>query len=231
MIIFYQPRIREGARFLDPDESRHCAKVLRRKAGDAIRLTDGQGTFYDAVITLSDSRRCEFEITREEREDRASYRVHIAVAPTRNIERTEWFVEKAVEIGIDIISFIECDHSERANIKPERLHKIAVSAMKQSLRATLPEIRALVPFNQVVATAKEDQRFIAVAIHDTTQHLMKTTPGKSSCVLIGPEGDFSGAEVDQALKAGFMAVTLGSHRLRTETAALAATHILQLVNL
>lgn len=224
--------IREGVRFLDPDESRHCAKVLRRKAGDPLHLTDGRGTFYDAVLTTNDGHRCEFELTGERHVPDKKYRIHVALAPTRNIERTEWFVEKAVEIGIDVVSFILCAHSERKTVKPQRLHKIAVSAMKQSLRATLPDLRDVIPFADMIRTAGEEQRFIAMATLDDPKHLMQlASRGKSCCVLIGPEGDFSREETSQALGGGFKAVSLGDHRLRTETAALAATHILQLVNL
>lgn len=232
MILFYQPLMREGATFLDPDESRHCVKVLRRKTGDAIQITDGVGTFYEAVITTDDSRKCEFEVTGQQRTPEKEYHIHIALAPTRNIDRTEWFVEKAVEIGIDMISFMRCAHSERTTIKTERLQKVAVSAMKQSLRATLPEIRGLVPFADLLNTAGEEQRFIAIANLNDPKHLMQlATRGTSYCVLIGPEGDFSPEEIDQARETGFEAAGLGDHRLRTETAALVATQTLNLVNL
>jgi len=232
VILFYQPRIKEGARILDPDESRHCVKVLRHKAGDKLNLTDGSGSFYEAVITSDDSRKCEFEITGEHRVPERNYRIHIAVAPTRNIDRMEWFVEKAVEIGVDIVTFMRCTHSERTAVRTERLQKVAVSAMKQSLRATLPEIRGLVTFADLLSTAEEAQRFIATANLNDPKHLMQQAArGSAYCVLIGPEGDFSGEEIDHALETGFEPVSLGSHRLRTETAALTATQVLNLVNL
>lgn len=232
MILFYQPLLREGASFLDPDESRHCVKVLRHKTGDPLHITDGFGTFYEAVITSDDSRKCEFEVTGERRAPEKDFHIHIALAPTRNMERTEWFVEKAVEIGVDVISFIQCAHAERTTVKTERLQKIAVSGMKQSLRATLPGIRPMVPFAELAGTAGEAQRFIAIAnLADTAHLLQQGARGNSYCVLIGPEGDFSQEEVDIALSRGFKAVSLGGYRLRTETAALVATHSLQLLNL
>lgn len=232
MTLFYQPRIKEGERILDPDESRHCVKVLRHKAGDALNLTDGFGSFYEAIITSDDSRRCEFEITGERRVPEKNYRVHAAVAPTRNLDRTEWFVEKAVEIGIDIISFMRCAHSERTIVKTDRLQKVAVSAMKQSFRATLPEIRPIIPFANFIRSVTEEQRFIAIANLNDPKHLIQLARGGSSCcILIGPEGDFSTEEIEQALESRFKAAGLGDHRLRTETAALAAIHSVHLVNL
>lgn len=232
MILFYQPGIKEGIHFLDPGESRHCVKVLRRKAGDALNLTDGRGTFYEAIITSADSQKCEFELTGERRAPEKNYHIHIALAPTRNIERTEWFVEKAVETGVDAVSFIRCAHAERTVVKPERLQKIAISAMKQSLRATLPEIHDIIPFTGFVGHRQEQQRFVASAGEGKSTHLMQQAlRGKSYCVLIGPEGDFTSEEVRDAMDTGFQAVKLGNYRLRTETAALAATQILGLVNL
>src|SRR5690606_38662671 len=151
---------------------------------------------------------------------------------TRNIDRMEWFVEKAVEIGVDIVSFIRCAHSERTVVKTERLQKVAVSAMKQSLRATLPEIRGLVPYADLLETVEEAQPFIATANLNDARHLMQlATRGSAYCVLIGPEGDFSQEEIDHPLETGFKPVGLGNHRLRTETAALTATQVLNLVNL
>lgn len=232
MILFYQPLIREGARFLDPDESKHCARVLRRKPGDMLRLTDGKGTFYEATITSNDSHRCEFEVISETTEPERDYRIHIAMSPTKSPERIDWFVEKAVETGIDQISFIRCRHAERTRLKSERLRKIAVTAMKQSLQATLPEIHDIVPFGDLVERSREQQRFIAIASQAKHEHLMhQAARGRSYCVLIGPEGDFSAHEINQAMDSGFHATSLGDHRLRTETAALSATHILGLINL
>jgi 16S rRNA (uracil1498-N3)-methyltransferase len=229
-MLFYEPGIQEGVRHLDPDESRHCVKVLRHKRGDAIRITDGRGFFYHAVITEADAKRCAFDIRDEQQAPDPGFTTHIAIAPTKHNERVDWFVEKAVEMGVSAITFIECEHSERTVIKLERLYKVAVSAMKQSLRASLPTIQGMVPIADAVRGAKDEQRFIARA--GAPQHLIQAAAPKGSyCVLIGPEGDFSTQEIRMAETAGFMPVNLGPARLRTETAGLAAVHSLSLVNL
>ncbi|HEY8512226.1 MAG TPA: 16S rRNA (uracil(1498)-N(3))-methyltransferase [Cyclobacteriaceae bacterium] len=229
-MLFYEPGIKEGVRYLDPDESRHCVKVLRHKRGDAIRITDGRGFFYDAVITEANASRCAFDIRDEHLIPDPGFMTHIAIAPTKHNERIDWFVEKAVEMGVSAITLIECEHSERTVVKLERLGRLAVSAMKQSLRANLPAIRGIVPIADVIRDAKDEQRFIARA--GSPQHLFQAAAPKSTyCVLIGPEGDFSTQEVRMAETAGFMPVNLGPARLRTETAGLAAVHSLSLVNL
>jgi 16S rRNA (uracil1498-N3)-methyltransferase len=230
--LFYQPAITEGARFLDAEESKHCAKVLRKKAGDTISLTDGRGTFFEGRITACDSQRCEFEVISQTEEPVRNFKVHIAVSPTKSPERTAWFVEKAVEIGIDKISFLLCHRTERIRLKMERINKVAISAMKQSNRATLPEICGMIPFAEFVSRADEWDRFIASVDPSNPDHLMqRAMKGRTCCVLIGPEGDFSPEEISQAVANKFCVVSLGTHRLRTESAALVATHILDLVNL
>lgn len=231
MNLFYQPLISEGIHHLDEEESRHCVKVLRRNAGDPIHITDGKGFFYDAVISKPDFRKCEFSIQKTIPAEVRDYQIHIAIAPTKNADRTEWFVEKATEIGIDRITLIACENSERTFLKTERLRKLAVSAMKQSLKATLPIIEDLVPFSSLIKSSKENGRFIAFVDSSNPVQLQNVaTKGGASVVLIGPEGDFSSAEVTQAIEAGFKKVSLGKSRLRTETAAVAACHILNLVN-
>src|SRR5690606_36530550 len=229
-MLFYEPGIKEGVRHLDPDESRDCVKVLRHKRGDTIRITDGRGFFYDAVITVADTNRCAFDINNEQPAPDPSFTTHIDIAPTKAKERIDWFVEKAVEIGVNAITFVECEHSERTVVKLDRLNRLAVSAMKQSLRAHLPTIRGMIPFSSAVHDAKDEQRFIARA--GAPQHLLQAAvPRGTYCVLIGPEGDFSIQEVRMAETAGFMPVNLGPARLRTETAGLTAVHSLSLVNL
>lgn len=229
-MLFYEPGIKEGVRHLDPDESRHCIKVLRHKRNDPIRITDGRGSFYDAVITEANASRCAFDIRTEDRPPDPPFSTHIAIAPTKHNERIDWFVEKAVEIGVTTITFIGCEHSERTVVKLERLTRLAVSAMKQSLRAYLPQIRGVVPISEFVENAHEEQRFIAKA--GATQHLLHAAVSKGSyCVLVGPEGDFSEQEVRMAEASGFLPVNLGPARLRTETAGLTAVHSLTLVNL
>jgi 16S rRNA (uracil1498-N3)-methyltransferase len=231
LILFYQPLIPEGKFFLDAEESRHCVKVLRRKNGDVIRITDGDGSFYDARISDANQSSCKFTIEKSEKERQPDYSIHIAIAPTKNLERIEWFVEKAVEIGVQHISFVECKHSERVSIKKERIEKIAVSAMKQSLKARLPKITPLTPFDEFVTTADASQKFIAFVDQSNPDHLIRSaTPKSSYLILIGPEGDFSESELNTAEKNTFKKVSLGQSRLRTETAGLAACHILNLIN-
>ncbi len=231
MNLFYQPRIREGVNHLDADESRHCTRVLRKRAGDTIRLTDGLGSFYDAVIEDDSSRECRFRITATHEVQPPPCTIHIAVAPTKNADRIEWFVEKSTEFGIDRITLLSCQHSERTFIKTDRLEKVALSAMKQSLKAYLPVITPLTPFNELVQSADEANRFIAHVDEGNPLHLQEAARHLkgSHLVLIGPEGDFSTEELRLATSAGFVKVSLGGSRLRTETAALAACHILNLL--
>jgi 16S rRNA (uracil1498-N3)-methyltransferase len=228
--LFYQPLIGEGIHYLDEEESRHCVKVLRRQSGDTISITDGKGFFYEALIRKADSGQCTFDIVKQTSEKNRSFRIHIAVSPTKNTDRIEWFVEKSVEIGIDEVTLIECKNSERSYIKTERLRKVAVSAMKQSIRATLPKINEITPFDKVVGV-DATQKFIAYVDAANPAHLMnETKPGGDYLVLIGPEGDFTAQELEAAVDEQFTKVSLGESRLRTETAALAACHILALVN-
>ena len=205
-------------------------RVLRMKEGDALRIADGKGTFYNAVISAVQGKRCMVHIESEERQEPLwNGHLHIAMAPTKLMDRNEWFVEKAVEIGVDEITFIRTDHSERDVIKMERIEKIAVSAMKQSQKATLPVLNGMTGFRSFVERGFDGDRFIAhcepgrkVLLQDAV------VPGHDTLVLIGPEGDFSPSEIEMALKAGFKPISLGPSRLRTETAALVAVHIMNL---
>jgi 16S rRNA (uracil1498-N3)-methyltransferase len=228
MPLFYQPQIQQGVSFLDVEESRHAIQVLRLRDGDPIEIVDGQGVFYAATITKADAKKCIFEVTEKKVTERRTCHVHIAIAPTKNIDRTEWFVEKAVEIGIEKITFIQCKHSERKVINRERIQKVAISAMKQSGQAWLPSIEGIVDFDTVL-TGKEKEKFIAHVDSNNSLHLKDAhTKNSEYIVLIGPEGDFSQHELEQAQHYGFKKVSLGVNRLRTETAALAACHILDL---
>lgn len=233
MNLFYQPDLAQGHLYLDPDESRHCVKVLRKKNGDTIRITDGKGTFYDAAITGTDPQRCTIAITNTETVPKKNHSIHIAVSPTKNADRIEWFVEKAVEVGIDTITLLDCQNTERTHIKTERLTKVAISAMKQSLKATLPTINPLTKLTQLLQnTPPQTARFIAYVDFTNPLHLKDLAPTHTNyLVLIGPEGDFSPAELTLALSQNFQKVSLGPARLRTETAALIATHTLTLLNL
>ncbi|GAB3988449.1 16S rRNA (uracil(1498)-N(3))-methyltransferase [Spirosoma daeguense] len=234
MHLFYQPLVSapEPVLYLSDDDSRHAVKTLRLNTGDAIAVTDGYGNQYSAVITKADARRCSFRILDTQTTQPRQFSIRICVAPTKNIDRIEWFVEKAVEIGIERISFFFGQHSERRVLKLERLEKIAIAAMKQSLQSFLPQLDEALPFEKLVTSIDDEQRFIAhLPDHEPPVNVTKkATPNGRYVVLIGPEGDFSEKEIQQAINAGFQPVTLGPNRLRTETAALTACQILNFIN-
>lgn len=231
MNLFFQPQIPQGVQHLDPDESRHVVKVLRKKQGDHIRLTDGSGFFYEAIITSPDSHRCVFDIQKKIPAGTRSFSIHVAISPTKNTDRIEWFVEKSVELGIDEITLIQCDHSERQHLRIDRLEKIAIGAMKQSLKAMLPKIHPLTNFRNILLAADASEKYIAY-VDEENPHLLKNLvqPNNSYLILIGPEGDFSEEELMLAEARAFKKVSLGPSRLRTETAGIAACHILNLAN-
>ncbi|TXB66956.1 16S rRNA (uracil(1498)-N(3))-methyltransferase [Vicingus serpentipes] len=233
MNIFYTPNITNTNTFvLDETESKHAIKVLRLNQGDEICLVDGKGSFYIAEINNAHQKKCEVKIIKHEKEENNKPRIHIAIAPTKNNDRLEWFIEKTTEIGISEISPIICDHSERKFLKTERLEKRAISAMKQSLKATLPLINDSINFKNFVNSIPETtEKYIAHCYNENQKHLKEIYPGSKDCVvLIGPEGDFSLQEVELALNNGFTPISLGKSRLRTETAGLVACNILNLIN-
>jgi len=223
MALFYVPNLASG-NILPEEESQHAVKVLRLQVGDAITVVDGVGGFYHARITNPHPKHCGFEITKTIAElGKRDYKLHIAIAPTKNIERLEWFIEKATEIGIDEITPIICRFSERKNIKAERLEKIIVSAAKQSVKAYFPKLNPLCTFDELIKKHQSLQKFIAHC-YEEDKRLLQTEYTKSTdvLILIGPEGDFSKEEVQKALSAGFIPVSLGNSRLRTETAGVVA---------
>jgi 16S rRNA (uracil1498-N3)-methyltransferase len=232
MQLFYLPEITKGSRQLSEEESMHCVRVLRMKEKDTIRIVDGQGGFYSAEIVKADPKKCLFEIKDTEKSSRQkNYHIHIAIAPTKSADRTEWFVEKAVEFGVDEISFIRTEHSERKHLNAERMKKIAVSAMKQSVKAYLPVISELITFKEFISHTRKGQKFVAHLEAGEKKHLKDLViRNEKYCILIGPEGDFSPAEIELAMKNEFIPVTLGNSRLRTETAGIAACHIMNLMN-
>jgi 16S rRNA (uracil1498-N3)-methyltransferase len=207
---------------LTSEESWHCAKVLRKKAGDNIQLIDGVGNFYDGVLEIVSDKKCTATILSGPiLQDKRNYYLHLAIAPTKQIDRIEWMIEKVVEIGIDEISFISCRNSERTVIKIDRIIKIVESAVKQSLQAYLPKVNDLISFKDIVNSKNTDQNLIAHCYNSEKNDLKKVDfKNRSTLILIGPEGDFSMEEVDMALKNDFKAVSFGSNRLRTETAGL-----------
>ena len=229
MWLFYCPDIKTDME-LPQEEAGHCLRVLRMKEGDSLRITDGKGSFYNAVITAAQGKRCMIHIESEERQQPLwKGHLHIALAPTKLMDRNEWFVEKAVEIGVDEIAFLKTEHSERDVIKMERIEKIAVSAMKQSQKAALPVLNGMTAFRSFMDTDFKGDKYIAHCEPGSKVLLQDAVvPGHDSLVIIGPEGDFSPAEIEMALKAGFKPVSLGPSRLRTETAALVAVHIMNL---
>ncbi len=230
MHLFYQLHI--STLSLSEDDSRHAIKTLRLGVGDAITVTDGRGTRAECRITKADARQCAFRVIGEEQTPARPFSVRICVAPTKNIDRIEWFIEKAVELGIERISFFIGQHSERRILKLDRLEKIAVAAMKQSLQSWLPILDEAVPLAQLLPSIEEKQRFVAhLPEGGEVEHLFsRATINSTYAVLIGPEGDFAPTELEQIQQAGFQMVTLGPNRLRTETAALAACHTLNLLN-
>lgn len=232
MQLFYIPEIVGNTVTLDADESKHAVKVLRLSSGDKIQIVDGNGGFYLAEILDARPKSCSISIleTRKEFEKR-NFSLHIAIAPTKNIDRFEWCLEKCTEIGIDTITPLLSEHSERKVIKPERLEKILVSAMKQSVKAYLPKLNELTRFEELIKADFQGEKYIAHCNDGEKQHLQKlVSRGKDVLILIGPEGDFSPEEVEQAKAAGFTEISLGNARLRTETAGVVACHIVNLAN-
>ena len=223
---------------LPPDESKHCIRVLRMQPGDELYVTSGDGTMCRARIVDPDPAACQVAITERLPDYGARpFKLHMAVAPTKNNARMEWFVEKAVEIGIDRITPVICDHSERGVLKTDRLERIALSAMKQSLQARRPLIDPPIKLHDFLTNLNSQfsilnsQKFVCHCVGDDRRTLHQLyTPGADALVLIGPEGDFSPHEIAAVLAQGFQPVTLGNNRLRTETAALYALTALNFMN-
>ena len=236
MNLFYAPDIAQTLT-LPEEESQHCAKVLRMKAGERIHIIDGVGGLYEAEILESHPKRTQVSILSEQHEyGRRPFRLHLAVAPTKNIDRFEWFVEKATEIGFDELTPLCCRYSERKIIKPERIEKILVSAAKQSLKAYVPRLNPMTTFKDFINNSSSltphFSLFIAHCYDQPKQHLLHVCPSASDVVvMVGPEGDFSEEEVELALRNSFQAITLGESRLRTETAGVVACHLVTIANL
>ncbi|WP_428328621.1 16S rRNA (uracil(1498)-N(3))-methyltransferase [Mucilaginibacter sp.] len=226
MQLFYTPDINPShpQYFLSEEESKHCIRVLRLDAGSEVQLIDGKGGLYNASIKDAHPKRVILQINSVVTEfNKRNHYLHIAIAPTKNIERIEWFLEKATEIGIDEISLIICQRSERKDAKVERLNKIITSAIKQSLKAYHPILNEAMAYDKFIAKPFEGQKYIAHCEDgDKTNLKVDALSNGRYLVLIGPEGDFSPGEIDSALQNGFKAITLGESRLRTETAALEA---------
>lgn len=233
MIRFYAPDI-ESTLTLPESDSGHCVRVLRMRQGDPLEVVDGRGTLYSCVLADAHPKHATVEITGRTPLPKVwNGSVTIAIAPTKHNDRMEWLVEKLVEIGVDRIVPLKCRYSERKDINRERLEKIAVSAMKQSLKAVLPQIDEMTPYDKFLSSADSDaMRFIAYCDPDIPRRLMakEYRPGTDTIILIGPEGDFSKDEIKAALDSGWIPVTLGDNRLRTETAALVACDTCHIIN-
>ena len=233
MQLFYQPDLDQNSQqfTFDKEESRHIVKVLRKKEGDTLQVTNGNGLFFTAEITVANIKNCLATIIKITKSSKRSYNLHLAVAPTKMNDRFEWFLEKATEIGISEITPIICEHSERKVVKEERYEKVLQAAMKQSLQAYLPKLNKTIVFSEFIKQKINGQKFIAHC-EETDKKSLKSQlkTGEDCTVLIGPEGDFSVREIETALHHNFIPVTLGKTRLRTETAAIVACHSVAFLN-
>lgn len=234
MQLFYAPEISLPRYTLPEEESKHCVRVLRMTVGDELHLTDGKGNMYRCKVVSDNVKRCEVEVVETWPEyERMSYGLTMCVAPTKNIDRFEWFLEKATEIGISEVYPLECDHSERRQIKLEREEKVITAAVKQSLKAYHPVLHDLTSVRDIIAMDFEGEKYIAhcdslFGERPYLGNLVKK--GANTLILIGPEGDFSKEEINFALQNGFKAISLGRERLRTETAAVVATTVVATIN-
>lgn len=233
MQLFYDPNLKSGSKtfIFSKEEAKHVLKVLRKKVGDSIQITNGKGLLFEAEIIVADTKNCMSTIIRETTTERPPHQLHLAVAPTKMNDRYQWFLEKATEIGVTTITPILCEHSERKIIKTERYEKIIQAAMKQSLQTYLPKLNPLTPFAAFIKNEEKASKFIAHCAGGDKSELLQLAPSRTAIlVLIGPEGDFSNQEIELALQHGFVPVSLGKNRLRTETAAIMACSTIALKN-
>ncbi|WP_196890151.1 16S rRNA (uracil(1498)-N(3))-methyltransferase [Aureivirga sp. CE67] len=234
MQLFYNETLEQNISHFefDKQESKHIVRVLRKKEGDTLYITNGKGFLFVGKITFANDKHCTVSIEEILVKPKTwNFHLHLAVAPTKLNDRYEWFLEKAVEIGVDEITPIICDHSERKVIKKERMEKIILSAMKQSLKYTLPKLNDPIKLSQFLDTDFEGQKFIAHC-EETEKVLLKNSleENQDTLILIGPEGDFSTKEIEKAISKNFKPVSLGNSRLRTETAAVVACHSVSFFN-
>ena len=234
MQLFYNANIKESDKqfTFDKTESRHIVRSLRKKEGDQLFLTDGKGILFVAEIVLANDKKCLVTILSADKKNKSwNYHLHIAIAPTKNIDRLEWFLEKATEIGIDEITPLLCDRSERKTIKTERLERIIESAMKQSLKFHLPKLNPLTKLSDFIRQDFNSNLYIAHCLPNK-KHTLKSVlkPKHNTTILIGPEGDFSTSEIENAIQQNFKPITLGKSRLRTETAGVVATQMVSFIN-
>ena len=224
MKLFYSKDITTNL-YLSNEESKHCLQVLRKKKNDIIFVTDGNGFLYKCKIEKINSNNVYVKILNKTQEIRTK-KIELAISFPKQRNRIEWIIEKATEIGVDLITPLICEKSERIKINKERINKIAISAMKQSLRTYLPKISEIQEFSKFVKLNKFEQKFIAHCKEDSEKIKIECVKNNNTCILIGPEGDFSNEEIKIANKANFKSVTLSKNRLRTETAAIVACYSL-----
>jgi len=234
MQIFYTINVSEGKALFSKEESMHCLRVLRMRRGESIRFTDGLGNLYEGVITDDDPTGMTAAVKSSEHDrGKRGYRLHMAISPLKNDDRLEWFIEKAVETGIDEITPLICSRTEKKRIRRERLEGLILSAMKQSVKCNLPRLNDPATFNEFIDVIREGKRIIACC--DTAVERIPITSafsrGEGVTILIGPEGDFTAEEVSRAVKGGFSPVHIGPSRLRTETAGVAACCSVYLANI
>ena len=233
MQLFYQKNSSPPSITLDSDESKHLIKVLRKKMGDTIHVTNGVGELFECLIKEISQKKTVLEVKETSQSPLDDFYIHLVIAPTKNADRMEWMLEKATEIGFHELTLIKTENSERSNLRLDRLEKKMVSACKQSLKYRFPLIHSIVPFEDFIEKEvfEDYQKFIAYVDENHRDHLMDLALQKGKyLILIGPEGDFSPREIKHAFEKGFKPVSLGKSRLRTETAGLTAVHILQLIN-
>jgi 16S rRNA (uracil1498-N3)-methyltransferase len=234
MQLFYHPDIDENDREIvfPRDESKHITKVLRKKEGDLLKVTNGRGYLFETEITLAGPQQCMAKVLEVKKEKNPDWYPHLAVAPTKMNDRYEWFLEKATEIGVQEITPVICDHSERKVVKLNRYERVLQSAMKQSLHLVMPQLNEQTAFSEFIKENRKGPKFIAHCEEKGDKRSLKSSlkPGGNSVILIGPEGDFSSEEIALALENGWIPVSLGESRLRTETAAIVACSTVALVN-
>ena len=233
MQIFYAPFINGDSYMLDENESKHCIRVLRMSKGTVVRLIDGRGNLYEGQIDDPDPRKCRITVSAVKNDfEKRNYRLHLAISPLKNPERFEWFVEKSVELGVDEITPLICKNTEKQSIKQERTENIIISAMKQSLKALKPLLNEALSFEKFIGQSSGEKKMIAHCRNTMERTKISDIyqKGEAAVIMIGPEGDFSEEEIRSALKNGFLPVHLGSSRLRTETAGVAACHSIYFIN-
>ena len=229
MQLFYIDKISNEI-ILNKSESKHIVKILRKKKNDTVFFTNGKGFLFEAIITKADVKSCILKVLNKTSKTKHNYHLHIGIAPTKNIERFEWFLEKATEIGIDEITPLICERSERKIIKLERLNKILISSIKQSLQYQLPKLNKLMSFKDFVIKEYDQKKLIAHCGNDKKLSLISLKNKNNYLILIGPEGDFSAAEIKLAKENNYTPISLGKNRLRTETAGIVATNTINLYN-